>query len=136
MHQSPPHLMYEVTVLSAFYWLNKKLCLNQRQYNTVSRPKSLYDYKSCGEVFLLVQCTTCTLQVNLCQKLSFLNQLTQNMTRDCSLNSPKNTSSEHVVYKYCFECQNKNKIAIFLQNMFWTCILQGIQWTISCHIVG
>ena len=31
------------------------------------------------------------------------------MTRDCSLNSPKNTSSEHVVYKYCFECQNKNK---------------------------
>ena len=30
------------------------------------------------------------------------------MTRDCSLNSPKNTSSEHVVYKYCFECQNQN----------------------------
>ena len=30
------------------------------------------------------------------------------MTRDCSLNPPKNTSSEHVVYKYCFECQNKN----------------------------
>ena len=38
------------------------------------------------------------LQVNLCLKLSFLNQLTHNMTRDCSLNSPKNTSSEHVVY--------------------------------------
>ena len=31
------------------------------------------------------------------------------MTRDRSLNSPKNTSSEHVVYKYCFECQNKSK---------------------------
>ena len=29
------------------------------------------------------------------------------MTKDCSLNPPKNTSSEHVVYKYCFECQNK-----------------------------
>ena len=28
-------------------------------------------------------------QVNLCQNISFLNQLTQNMTRDCSLNSPK-----------------------------------------------
>ena len=28
-------------------------------------------------------------QVNLCQKLSFLNQLTHNMTRDCSLNSPE-----------------------------------------------
>ena len=31
------------------------------------------------------------------------------MTRDCSLNSPKNTISQHVVHKYCFECQNKNK---------------------------
>ena len=49
------------------------------------------------------------IQVDLCQKLSFLNQLTHNMTKDCSLNSPKNTSSEHVFYKYCFECQNKNK---------------------------
>ena len=48
-------------------------------------------------------------QVNLCQKLSFLNLLTHNLTRDCTLNPPKNTSSEHVVYKYCFECQNKNK---------------------------
>ena len=27
---------------------------------------------------------------------------THNMTRDCSLNSPKNTSSQHVVYKNCF----------------------------------
>ena len=41
-------------------------------------------------------------QVNLCRKLSFLNQLTYNMTRDCSLHSQKNTSSKHVVYKYCF----------------------------------
>ena len=47
-------------------------------------------------------------EVNLCQKLSFLNQLTHNMTRDCSLN----TSLEQVVYKYFFECQNKNKKAI------------------------
>ena len=29
------------------------------------------------------------------------------MTRDFSLNSLKNTSSQHVVYKHCFECQNK-----------------------------
>ena len=41
------------------------------------------------------------------------------MTRDCSLNSPKNTKSEHVVYKYCFECQNKNKKLIFVHNIFW-----------------
>ena len=37
------------------------------------------------------------LQVNLCQKLSFLNQLTDNMTTDCSLNYKKNTTSEYVL---------------------------------------
>ena len=31
------------------------------------------------------------------------------MTRDCSLNSPENTSSQHVVYKYCSGCQNKKQ---------------------------
>ena len=30
------------------------------------------------------------------------------MAKDCSLNSPKNTSSEYVVYKYCFKRQNKS----------------------------
>ena len=40
-------------------------------------------------------------QVNLFQKPSFLHQLTHNMTRDCSLNSPKNTHLQHVVYKNC-----------------------------------
>ena len=46
--------------------------------------------------------------VNLFQKPSFLHQLTHNMTRDCSLNSLKNKSSEHVVNKncFCFDIQN------------------------------
>ena len=35
-------------------------------------------------------------QVNLYQKLSYLKQLTHNITRDCSLNSKKNTSSQLV----------------------------------------
>ena len=48
------------------------------------------------------------LQVNPCQKLSFLNHLTHNMTRDCSLNYKKNTSSEHVL---TFK-------TIFVRNMF------------------
>ena len=43
------------------------------------------------------------------QKPSFLHQLTHNMARDCSLNSLKNTSSQHVVYKYCLKCQNKKQ---------------------------
>ena len=48
-------------------------------------------------------------QVNLCQKLLFLHQLTLNMTTDCSLNYKFNTwkfqaqiCGEHVVYRNCF----------------------------------
>ena len=41
------------------------------------------------------------LQVNLFKKPSILYQLIYNVTRDCSLNSPKNTSSQHDVYKNC-----------------------------------
>ena len=70
------------------------------------------------------------------EALHFLHQLTHNMTRDCSLNSSKNTSTQHVVDKNCFECQNKNKKSIFVHNMFWTCIFLVIQWTISRHFVG
>merc|ERR1712051_697397 len=49
------------------------------------------------------------LQVNLCQMLLFLHQLTHNMTTDCSLNYKFNTWKfqaqiwgEHVVYRNCF----------------------------------
>ena len=49
------------------------------------------------------------LQVNLCQKLLFLHQLTHNMKTDCSLNYKFNTSKfqaqtwgEHVVYRIFF----------------------------------
>ena len=49
------------------------------------------------------------LQVNLCQKLSLLHQLTHNMTTDFSLNYKFNTWNfqaqawgEHVVYRICF----------------------------------
>ena len=48
-------------------------------------------------------------QVNLCQKLLFLHQLTHNMTTDCSLNHKFNTWKfqaqtwgEHVLYRKCF----------------------------------
>ena len=53
---------------------------------------------------------TSPLQVNICQKLSFLHLLTHYMTTYCSLNYKKNTSSAHVVYTNCFECQNKKKL--------------------------
>ena len=50
-----------------------------------------------------------SVQVNLCQKLLLLQQLTNNMTTDCSLNYKLNswkcqaqTWGEHVVYRHCF----------------------------------
>ena len=56
---------------------------------------------------LLQVCTE--VQVNLCQKLLFLHQLTHIMTTDCSLNYKFNTWKfqaqtwgEHVVYRNCF----------------------------------
>ena len=46
------------------------------------------------------------IQVNLCQKLFFLHQLTQNMMTDCSLNYNSKLKpgewGQHVVYKNCF----------------------------------
>ena len=41
------------------------------------------------------------------------------MTRDRSLNFPKNTSSQHVVYKYCFESQNKQKYTTYCELVFF-----------------
>ena len=43
------------------------------------------------------------------------------MTKDCSLiyQYMKTTSSEHVVYIDCFECQNKR--TIYVHNISWVC---------------
>ena len=96
----------------------------------------LAKYKNWNKMPFLINLTVKVIQVNLFQKLSFLNQLTHNMTRDCSLNSPKNTSSQHVVYKNCFFVFFLTFKTIFAHNMLRTCIFRGIQWTFSRHIVG
>ena len=51
------------------------------------------------------------LQVNLFQKPSFLHQLTHNMTRDCSLNSPekdkfRTSCVQKLFFCFCFDIQN------------------------------
>ena len=74
------------------------------------------------------------LQVNLFQKLSFLNQLTHNMMRDCSLNSPKKYKFRTCCgqnFCFCFGIQNN----ICTQHVLSLYFL-GIQLTISHHIVG
>ena len=36
------------------------------------------------------------------------------------MNSPKNTSSEHVVYKYCFDKQKKNNVCTqYVPNLYF-----------------
>ena len=59
--------------------------------------------------FLVTSFSSCTVQVNHCQKLLFLHQLTHNMTTDCSLNYKFNTWKfqvqtwgEHVMCSNCF----------------------------------
>ena len=84
------------------------------------------------------------LQVNHCQKLSFLHQPTHNMMTDFSLNYKFNTWKfqaqtwgEHVVYKFFSECQKQ-----FLYTTCWglslefSCVELVIQWTFCHHIVG
>ena len=39
----------------------------------------------------------------------------------------KTTSSEHLVYINCSECQNKNKKTIYVHNMFWDVVF--MYWT-------
>ena len=71
------------------------------------------------------------IQVNLCQKL-FLNQLTHNMTRDCSLNSRK-IQVDNVLCTIFLCCFVLTFRTILVYNMLSTCIFCGIQWTISCQ---
>ena len=101
--------------------------------------------------FLSGEFITATVQVNLCQKLLFLYQLTHNMTTDCSLNYKLNTWKfqaqtwgEHVGNPTC--CVQKllwMSETISVHNMFspglsleYSCIELVIQWTICRHIVG
>ena len=68
-------------------------------------------------------------QVNLCQKLLFLHQLTHNITTDCSLNYKFNTWKfqaqtwrEHVVYRNCVWHSEQ----FFVHNMFSPCSAKRI----------
>ena len=82
-------------------------------------------------------------QVNLFQKHSFLNQLTHNMTTDCSLSPDFSTKKIQVqnmlctkiVFCFCFGIQN-NFCTQHVLNLYFSCTEVGNQWTIFRHIVG
>ena len=80
----------------------------QPQYNWYARNSGLRTY--------LVSNWKLQLQVNLCQKLLFLHQLTHNMTTDCSWYYPEN-----------YKCRTWTKHGqnMFCPCMFWTCSFQG-----------
>ena len=94
-----------------------------------------------------------TVQVNICQKLSFLPQLTHNMTTDCSLNNKFNTlkllnSSEHVenmLYtEIVFDIQNnfctQHVLPMFCKkNSFWqrfTCNWNMLFWRFQYFLIS
>ena len=108
-------------------------------------------------VHTYTHCSTRTVQVNICQKHLFLHQLTQNMTKDCSLNyvfstwkfQAKNmlrTCCTQIVLCFCFDIQNNlctqhvlNMFSAFSQHVLslqFSCTELVIQWTIFCHILG
>ena len=60
------------------------------------------------------------IQVNLCQKLLFLHQLTHNMTTDCSLNYKFNTSS-NLGRACCVQKLFLKFRKIFVHNMLTPC---------------
>ena len=70
-------------------------------------------------------CKNCPRTGKSFSKALILASVNHNMTRDCSLNYKKNTSSGHVLYKYCFECWNKNKQKHFctqhVMNLYFSC---------------
>ena len=94
------HYAWERMRIDIFFW-------DWIIFNWLLKVRLTNGYLGCqgdddGERHLLVQ-------VNLCQKLLFLHQLTHNMTTDCSLNYKFNswkfqaqTWGEHVAYRNCF----------------------------------
>ena len=85
-----------------------------------------------------------TLQVNLCQKLLFLHQLTHNITRDCLLNYKFSSWGEHVVYNFFLTFRTISIHNMFSpcpakKKSFWkrfTCTNEAYVSAISAHMQG
>ena len=125
-----------------FHWSHQPLWNAQSyKFQRKTRLKLIYSEKTtkfCENFTLLLT----TVQVNLCQKLLFLHQLTHNMTIDCSLNYRFNTwkfqaqtwgghivyrNSEQFMYTTCSE---------HVLSLQFSCTELVIQWAICRHIVG
>ena len=82
-------------------------------------------------------------QVNPCQKHSFSNQLTHNITTDCSLIPDfstrkiqlQNMLCTNIVFCFCFGLQN-NVCTHHVLNLYFSCTEFRNECTICRHIVG
>ena len=90
------------------HWLSTVLIKTQQFFgcSVTQRANNSYFGVAFAQIKLIKKQSV---QVNLCQKLLFLHQLTHNMTTDCSLNYKFSTWKfqaqtwrEHVVYRNCF----------------------------------
>ena len=88
-----------------------------------------------------------SIQVNFCQQLLFLHQLTHNITKDFSLNYQFNTWKfqaqnmlcAQIGFCFCFDLQNNFMYTtcswhVLSLEFSWTELV--IPWTIVCYIVG
>ena len=83
------------------------------------------------------------IQVNLFQNYSFLNQLTHNMTTDCSLIPDFSTRKIQVENMLCTKIvlkaktKTKNNFCTHhVLNLYFSCTEVSNQWTICRHIMG
>ena len=137
--QFPPLHTAEVTGL-CYSHLEKKMTFSAATTEDVMLGSQLIDdkkqipqystYFKCLCWKLLLKKYYYYLQVNLCQKLLFLHQLTHNITKDCSLNYKKSTSYALIVH------------TIFV--LFWhseqfmckTCSELGISMHLTCNLMN
>ena len=136
-----PKLFWPTMRKKLFWWSRKTFVIlgwKPRICQIFEITRTIYSNSERSEEFLV--------QVNIFQKHSFLNQLTRNMTTDCTLNyhfstwkflsqNMSRTCWEHVAYINCFECQNKNKkqfwytpCSWYVLDMFWAWNFHVLNW--------
>ena len=125
-----PLMKYFRLDISSFWEIESVTCFPWDNYQDVRHYFSTLTGLMC--------CSMSYVQVNLCQKHSFLNQLTHNMTTDCSLITYWLHSSVQEKYKIWWCCvqtlfwmpKQKQK-TIFVHNMFSTCIFLVLKSVIN-----
>ena len=134
---------YLFRISSLDVWVAKYISSSSlvKTENAHSYKKKIHTQKK-----IMVFKTAILLQVNLCQKLLYLHQLTHNMTTDCTLNYKfktwkfqAQTWGEHVVYRNYFWHSEQFMYKTYSEHVLslqFSCTELVILWAICHHIVG